>query len=446
MTCEQIIGEMQANGSPMVSQSTAAQAKTAADASMSLMEKQNAEAKAFMAQQMAVGIGAGALGMVPGGGIAASAIMAGQQAQAQNFAAKQQADAAPVRAQQKSGDHRRHRRNGPVAPVQSAVRAAHAAHGRQELPGTAGCRCSGPLSGTRTRFHHMRQGAVQKLSPSILVGISRLDVDGHRAGAVRKSWLGWVWRPSRSEALRRPAEPVDDFDADICADIASGPSPAMSLKSCRSMMMMQQRMQAASSDPNAVRPGDENLTCPEIYDEIRASGWPMMSQATIAQNQQAGATAMATLEQQKADTRGYVAGQVAIGVGSVALGMVPGVGGFATQRRCRYGDRRAREGVRRAAGGRDLIDHGAIRPGDRSDRSGNRRRGPDQSALRAPDATRRRQGLSAAYALSAPDCLRDMRRDHVHQLRRQAVIGFEPDLSQTRPDLRQVGRIRSRTR
>ena len=100
MTCDQIIGEIQANGSPMVSQSTAAQAKTAADASMSLMEKQNAEAKAFMAQQMAVGVGAGALSMVPGGGIAASAIMAGQQAQAQNFAAKQQSDAAPVRAQQ----------------------------------------------------------------------------------------------------------------------------------------------------------------------------------------------------------------------------------------------------------------------------------------------------------------------------------------------------------
>jgi hypothetical protein len=100
MTCEQITGEMRANDSPMVSQTTGEQARTAADASMALMEKQRAEGKAFMAQQMAVGIGAGALSMVPGGGIAASAIMAGQQAQAQNFAAKQQADAAPVRAQQ----------------------------------------------------------------------------------------------------------------------------------------------------------------------------------------------------------------------------------------------------------------------------------------------------------------------------------------------------------
>jgi hypothetical protein len=119
-------------------------------------------------------------------------------------------------------------------------------------------------------------------------------------------------------------------DSDICSDIASGPSPAMSLEACRSMMSMQQRMQAASTDPNAVRPGDESLTCAQIYEEMRASGFPMMSQATIAQNQQAGAAGLALIEKQKADTRGYVAGQVAMGVGSVALGMVPGVGGFAT--------------------------------------------------------------------------------------------------------------------
>jgi hypothetical protein len=99
LSCEQITAEMKQVGGPMVSQETAAQARTAADAQLALMEKQNAEAKALMAQQMAVGIGAGALGMVPGGGIAASAIAAGQQAQAQSFAQRQQAEAAPVYAQ-----------------------------------------------------------------------------------------------------------------------------------------------------------------------------------------------------------------------------------------------------------------------------------------------------------------------------------------------------------
>lgn len=100
LSCEQIMTEMQTSGGPMVSQSTATQSKTAGEDTMALMEKQNAEAKAFMARQMAIGIGAGALGMLPGGGIASSAIMAAQQAQTQAFAEKQQADAAPVRARQ----------------------------------------------------------------------------------------------------------------------------------------------------------------------------------------------------------------------------------------------------------------------------------------------------------------------------------------------------------
>jgi hypothetical protein len=99
MSCDQLLAEMRATGRPMVSAETAAQSTVASDATLSLMQKQNAETKAFMAGQIAVGIGASALGMVPGGNIAASAIAAAQQAQAQNFAAKQAQEAAPVRAQ-----------------------------------------------------------------------------------------------------------------------------------------------------------------------------------------------------------------------------------------------------------------------------------------------------------------------------------------------------------
>jgi hypothetical protein len=171
---------------------------------------------------------------------------------------------------------------------------------------------------------------VPKISPSILIGITVLASMGVAQAQFASPGLGGLGALGARGAAGQIA-PADDFDADICADIASGPSPAMSLDACRSMMAMQQRIQASSSDPNAVRPGDENLTCPQIYDEIRASGGPMMSQATIAQNQQAGANALVMMEQQKADTRGYVAGQVALSVGATALGAVPGVGGFARQ-------------------------------------------------------------------------------------------------------------------
>jgi hypothetical protein len=63
------------------------------------MEKQNAEMKAFMAGQVAMGIGAAAVGMLPGGGFATQAIAAAQQAQAKSFGDKQAKEAAPVRAQ-----------------------------------------------------------------------------------------------------------------------------------------------------------------------------------------------------------------------------------------------------------------------------------------------------------------------------------------------------------
>jgi len=170
---------------------------------------------------------------------------------------------------------------------------------------------------------------VSKISPSILIGVSVvMSMSVAQAQFAVPSFGGFGAVPGRGGGGE--IEPVDDFDSDVCADIASGPSPVMSLEACRSMMETQQRMQAASSDPNAVRPGDENLTCAGIYDEIRASGWPMMTQASIARNQQAGTAALATMEKQKADTRGYVAGQAALGVGSVVVGMVPGVGGFAT--------------------------------------------------------------------------------------------------------------------
>jgi len=169
---------------------------------------------------------------------------------------------------------------------------------------------------------------VPNISRSGLIGVALLASMGVAQAQFASPGLGGLGALGARGAAGEIA-PVDDFDADICADIAS--AGAMSLEACRSMMTMQQSMQASSSDPNAVRPGDENLTCGQIHEEIRASGGPIMSQATIAQNQQASAAALAMMEKQKADTRGYVAGQVALSVGATALGAVPGVGGMARQ-------------------------------------------------------------------------------------------------------------------
>jgi hypothetical protein len=99
LNCDQINAEMRSVATPMVSAETAAQARVAADAELALRQKQDAEQKAFVAGQVAEGVGASALGVLPGGGYAAMAAQQAMMAQQQAFIQKQQADAAPVRAQ-----------------------------------------------------------------------------------------------------------------------------------------------------------------------------------------------------------------------------------------------------------------------------------------------------------------------------------------------------------
>jgi hypothetical protein len=99
LSCEQINAEMRAVATPMVSAETAAQARAAADAQLALRERQQAEQRAFIAGQVATGIGVGALSMLPGGGYAAMAAQQAQMAQQQAFVQKQIDEAAPVRAQ-----------------------------------------------------------------------------------------------------------------------------------------------------------------------------------------------------------------------------------------------------------------------------------------------------------------------------------------------------------
>jgi hypothetical protein len=99
MTCDQITAEMRSVATPLVSAETGAQARVAADAQMAMMQKQQEEQKAFIAGQMAAGIGVGALSMVPGGGFAAMAAQQAMMAKQQAFIEKQNQDAAPVRAQ-----------------------------------------------------------------------------------------------------------------------------------------------------------------------------------------------------------------------------------------------------------------------------------------------------------------------------------------------------------
>jgi hypothetical protein len=123
---------------------------------------------------------------------------------------------------------------------------------------------------------------------------------------------------------------ADALDPAMCDQLASIPNAPMSAEACRSMMMMQQSMKAASTDPRAVRPGDEAMSCEQIIAELKATSGPMISQETAAQSKAAGEASVALMEKQNAEAKAFIAGQVAMGVGTGALSMLPG-GGYAAQ-------------------------------------------------------------------------------------------------------------------
>jgi hypothetical protein len=119
----------------------------------------------------------------------------------------------------------------------------------------------------------------------------------------------------------------DNLDPAMCDQLASIPNAPMSPEACRSMIGMAKGMKASGSDPNAVRPGDESLSCEQIHAEMRTVA-PMVSQETAARARVAADAELALRDRQQAEQKAFVAGQVATGVGVGALGMLPG-GGYA---------------------------------------------------------------------------------------------------------------------
>lgn len=120
----------------------------------------------------------------------------------------------------------------------------------------------------------------------------------------------------------------DNLDPAMCDQMAAIPNAPMSAEACRSMIGMAQGMKTSGSDPSAMRAGDETMSCDQITAEMRSVATPMVSAETGAQARVAADAQMALMQKQQAETQGFVAGQMAMGVGAAALGMVPG-GGFA---------------------------------------------------------------------------------------------------------------------
>ena len=143
------------------------------------------------------------------------------------------------------------------------------------------------------------------------------------AGAAQAQLFGGA-RPQPPSSNAIP----DNLDPAMCDQIASIPNAPMSAEACRSMIGMAQGMKTSGSDPSAMRPGDETMSCDQINTEMRSVATPMVSAETAARARAAGDAELALRQKQDAESKAFVAGQVAQGVGVGALGTLPG-GGYA---------------------------------------------------------------------------------------------------------------------
>jgi hypothetical protein len=158
---------------------------------------------------------------------------------------------------------------------------------------------------------------MPKLSATPMVSIAIVVF----AGAAQAQFFG-APQPQGANAI------PDNLDPAICDQMASIPNAPMSPEACRSMIGMAQGVKTSGSDPSAMRPGDETLSCDQITAEMRSVATPMVSAETGAQARAAADAQMAMMQKQQAEQKAFVAGQVAAGVAVGAVGMLPG-GGYA---------------------------------------------------------------------------------------------------------------------
>jgi hypothetical protein len=106
-----------------------------------------------------------------------------------------------------------------------------------------------------------------------------------------------------------------------CSKLASMPNPPISVAACEQMVRVQAEMMSALNTPRGERPGDDELTCPRISEEMKATRAAGVSQANASEGKAAAEDMKATMERAQAEAAALAAAQTAR---SAAAAAVPG--------------------------------------------------------------------------------------------------------------------------
>lgn len=107
-----------------------------------------------------------------------------------------------------------------------------------------------------------------------------------------------------------------------CAQLAAMPNPPMSADACRAMVDMATRMDAATDDPSARRPGDDALTCAAIFAELQGVAGVGISAATRDRAATLSVEGEALANRQAGELSAFMVETQAMGMAAGAIGAV----------------------------------------------------------------------------------------------------------------------------
>lgn len=133
--------------------------------------------------------------------------------------------------------------------------------------------------------------------------------------------------PAQAQLFGRPRTPPPRTTAPQvdCAALARMPNAPMTAEACQAMMSQAAAVQVNLNRRDGDRPGDEQMTCPQIKAELaRQPGFGAGAQANARDAQAAGENLQATQRRLQAQGAAIQAGQLAGNIGVAVVSQLPG--------------------------------------------------------------------------------------------------------------------------
>lgn len=116
----------------------------------------------------------------------------------------------------------------------------------------------------------------------------------------------------RGESPQLSASELEEAGA-ACDQLAAMPNPPMSVAACKAMVDMGTSLKAGAADPSAQIPGDEAMTCADIFTELKTIAGAGISDTSAARNEAVVRDRTALAHRQAGELNAFIAETYALG-------------------------------------------------------------------------------------------------------------------------------------